>query len=87
LASVDQPKRSATIDADKLYEMLGLPTDDPAQLSWSDRERLGNLKFAVQQAELVGRIQRYARKDPKTRETLGHCYLRDEIRTLLRNRG
>lgn len=81
------PKRPATIDADKLYLMLGLASDDPATLSWDDRERLGNLKYAVDQAALVGRIQRFARKDPKTNETLGYCYLREDIRRLLHNKG
>lgn len=84
---MDTPKRPATVDANKLYLMLGLRTDDPSLLSWEERERLGNLKFAVQQAEIVGRIQRFARKDPKTNETLGYCYLRDELRRLLHNRG
>jgi hypothetical protein len=84
---VDGSKRPATIDTDKLYLMLGLHTGDPTRLSWEDRERLGNLKFAVQQAELVGRIRRFARKHPKTQETLGYCYLRDDIRKLLHNRG
>lgn len=79
--------RPATIDADKLHVLLGLRTDDPNKLSWQDRERLGNLQFAVQQAALVGRIQRFARKDAKTNETLGYCYLRDEVARLIHNRG
>lgn len=84
---MESPKRPATVDADKLYLMLGLHTDDPARLSWDERERLGNLKFAVEQAALVGRIQRFARKDPRTNETRGYCYLREDIRKLLHNRG
>ena len=82
-----ETRRPATVDADKLHLILGLKSGDAALLSWQDQERLANLKFAVKQAELVGRVQRFARKDPRTHETLGYCYLRDEIVHLIKNRG
>ena len=75
------------IAVDKLYLILGLKTGDRAQLTWQDRERLGNLEFAVRQAVAVGRVQRFARKDPRSQEVLGYYYLREEIRHIIHNRG
>jgi PAS domain S-box-containing protein len=75
------------VDADKLYQMIGLRSADPSRLTADEHDRLVKFTEAVKNAAAAGRIRRYQRKNPETGEVLGRMYIRDELQHIIRNRG
>ncbi len=74
------------VDADKLYEMIGLRSADPTRLTADEHDRLVKFTEAVKNAAAAGRIRRYQRRSAETGEVLGRMYLRNEIEHIIRNR-
>ncbi|MHB8620461.1 MAG: hypothetical protein ACYDAG_12955 [Chloroflexota bacterium] len=78
---------SDMVDELRIYELLGYKFREPAVIGDEAYRRIVGLEQAIGQAQQVGRIKRFAAKDPSTGVVVGRGYKRADVQRIMNNGG